>query len=145
MSNDKQPSAEQIKELAHEYSEGLKMTNWTDLGNVFLQAEYGFIEGFNKANEFADLKTKALRDKLDKTTEILIDSQKVCRNSITDNAILIGKNTWLECQLNEVKEQNKQLAEAIQCILKSDNDEAKLHSLFKANAVLTNYQNQTKD
>jgi len=138
MSNDKQPSAEEVKELAHEYSEGLKMTNWTDLGNVFLQAEYGFVEGFNKANEFADQQTKALRDEL----EILKLENKTKDHCICE---VLDNNYKIKAELTQFKEQNKQLVEAIQCILKSDNDEAKLHSLFKANAIITNYQKQTKD
>lgn len=40
---------EEIQKMASDYSESLKLTNWTSLGNVFLQAELGFIEGYNIA------------------------------------------------------------------------------------------------
>jgi hypothetical protein len=129
MSNDKQPLKSDIVELIVKLKHIATISDCDKFAKV--------------VNEFADQQTKALNDELTqvkeqlvKTTEILIDSQKVCRKSITDNAILIGKNTWLECQLNEVKEHNKQLAEALQEIQES------VYSI--SIKPLTDYQKQTK-
>lgn len=63
---------EEIEKLAKEYSDSLKMTNFKDLGNVFLQAQYGFEKGFEEATSQHEQTISDLESELNDNGKVIL-------------------------------------------------------------------------
>lgn len=100
---------EKIEELAKEYSEGLKMTNFQELGNVFLQAQYGFEKGFIEAQGLYQSQIETLK----KEKEELQTSINSLRQEVNINDIRIDDSNKeisdLKSQIETLKMENEEL------------------------------------